>query len=233
MVGQAIGMPNRFGVVFTGGLTFVDVALWCLLFVPLDYRWYNIFYWSGPAGMSYDWWAVAITVLGIIGWGLLRDLPGFGYRLVPTFKDVYIGVGALLALAAVVVPLGLLTGFLQWPPAEIPTFWQVFTLWWENVLTIAITEELFFRVVVMNGLNMTVKNNWNEWFGLIASSLWFGLMHWPRRQGHLTQQILYASPAFVSGILYGKAYMLSDNNILAPVLTHSLTDTAWAFLFKG
>jgi len=85
----------------------------------------------------------------------------------------------------------------------------------------------------MNGVNQSVKNNWNGWKGLLISSLCFGLMHWPRREGHLTQQILYASFAFVSGILYGQAYMLSGNNIVAGVITHSLTDTAWSFLFSN
>ena len=125
MVGQSIGTTNNKGWTFTGGLTFVDTAMWCLLFIPLDYRWYDTYYWFGPAGMSYDWWALAITLLvrvyylyasttkltqplqqGVIGWGLLRDLPGFGYRLIPTFKDLVIGVGALVGLGCVVVPIG-------------------------------------------------------------------------------------------------------------------------------
>jgi len=208
------------------------VALWCLLFIPLDYRWFNVYYWFGPAGMAYDWWALAITLLGVVGWGAFRGLPGFGYRLLPDLKDLGIAVGALLGLAAVVVPLGLLTGFLNWPPAHIPTFAQVFTLWLENVLTVAITEELFFRVVLMNGINVSVKNNWSGWFGILVSSLCFGLMHWPRREGHPIEQLIYASLAFVSGILYSQAYRLSGNNIIAAVLTHSLTDTAWSFIFS-
>ena len=63
LVGHLVGTSTRSGWVFQGGLTFVDAALWCLLFIPLDYRWYDTYYWFGPSGMDYDWWALAITLL--------------------------------------------------------------------------------------------------------------------------------------------------------------------------
>jgi len=231
-VGQHIGTLSNTGQTYNGGITGVDVAMWCLLFIGLDYRWYDTDYWFGAPGMMYDWWAVAITLLGLIGWGMLRNLQGFGYRLIPTLKDFGIAILSLLALASVVIPIGLWTGFLVWPPSQIPTVIDVFTLWFENVLTVAITEELFFRMVIMNGINQTWPSS-RGWKGLFISSIIFGLMHWPRKSGQLIEQILYASLAFIAGLVYGNAYQLSGNNILAAVLTHSLTDTLWAFVLSG
>ena len=194
-------------------------------------------YYYGPPHLAYDWWAIAITVQGIFCYLLFAKQPGFGYRLIPSWKDILIAGIFLVLLGVPVIPLGLLSGFLEWDELLIPSsFMEVFSLWWENVVSIAITEELLFRVVLMNGLNTRMegsKYNKGGWMGLLFSSTVFGLMHIPRRNGDMISQALYTLFAFISGLCYGGAYILSGNNIIAPVLTHSLTDTIWAFLFRG
>lgn len=187
--------------------------------------------------MDYDWWALAITVLALQGWLLFSDLPQFGYRLIPTWKDLVVGFGFLFFLGAPVLPIGLLTGFLEWQSLYVPNVIDVFCLWWENVLTVAITEEIFFRVVLMSGINAgfaaspkLFKYNKFGWVGLVFSSVFFGLMHLPRRED-LLMQSLYGFFAFISGFVYGGAYLLSGNNIIAAVICHSVTDTVWAFFF--
>jgi len=212
---------------FTG----LDIILWVVLFVPLDLRWIYTNYWVSPVGLGYDWWALAITLAGLIGWGIYREWNGFGYRLIPNLKDIGIAFGSLLGFGAIVIPLGLYSGFLHWPPENVPTFIEVFTLWLENVLTVAITEELFFRMIIMNGINQTFPTQ-SGIYGLLVSASMFGLMHWPREAGHLTLQMLYTSFAFISGLFYGEAYRWSGNNIIAAVLVHSWTDTAWSFLLS-
>jgi len=212
-------------------ITGIDFIIWAVLFVPLDLRWFYTSYWVSPVPLAYDWWSLAITLTGLLGWGIYRDWNGFGYRLIPNLKDIGLTLGALLGFGAIIIPVGLYTGFLHWPPEHIPTFIEVFTLWLENVLTVAITEELFFRMVIMNGINQTFPSK-SGFYGLLISAGMFGLMHWPRMAGHLTDQILYVSFAFVAGIFYGETYRWSGNNIIAAVLTHSLTDTAWSFLLS-
>lgn len=49
-------------------------------------------------------------------------------------------------------------------------------------------------------------------------------MHWPRVHD-LTSKLAYVALAFLAGLLYGSAYLFSGNNILAPAIAHTLTDT--------
>jgi len=46
-------------------------------------------------------------------------------------------------------------------------------------------------------------------------------------------QLSYAGFAFIAGLSNGAAYRYSGDNLLAPVLAHSITDTVWAFVFSG
>ena len=232
-----ICLRNRnFGIQTLSGS---DLLIFVLLFAPLDYRWVYTDYYYGAPHLGYDWWAIAVTTHGIMCYLLFIDYIGFGYRLIPTWKDILIAFIFLVFLGIPIIPLGLLSGFLVWDEIIIPSFLEVFALWWENIVSIAITEELFFRVILMNGLNQHLKQedsirkyNKGGWIGLLFSAIVFGLMHLPRRSGDIISHLLYASFAFISGLCYGGSYILSGNNIIAPVITHSVTDTVWAFLFR-
>lgn len=91
----------------------------------------------------------------------------------------------------------------------------------------ALTEELFFRAVLFNGFNQKLER---PWLALFLSSLCFGLMHWPREHS-TSARSEYVLEAIVAGMVYGIAYWKSGNNILAPVITHALTDSLWDALF--
>ena len=159
------------------------------------------------------------------------EVRGFGYRLIPHWRDPIIGIAVLIPLFIAIVPLGIYLGFLSWPPSSTPSFLDALSLWWENVLTVAITEELFYRCVMFNGINQTWPSKWN-WKGLLLSSALFGLMHIPR-ESKLDMQAMYACFATIAGALYACAYYLSGNNIIAAVISHSVTDTVWAFVLGG
>jgi len=213
------------------GLTPIDIALWLLIWVPLDLRWVYSFYWTGVSFMGYDYWALFYTNCILFGWLIFRDFRGFGYRLIPNWKDPLIGIGVLIPLLGIIVPLGILSGFLHWPPSETPSALDVISLWWENVLTVAITEELFYRVILFNGINHTWPSKYN-WKGFVFSSIMFGLMHIPR-ESELEMQAIYASFAAVAGVCYASAYYFSGNNIVAAIISHSVTDTVWSFVLSG
>lgn len=225
---------REFGKHSWNGIIGGDLLIFVILFAPLDFRWFETDYFYGPRSLGYDWWALAITVLAIVGWKFCNNMPGFGYRLIPTWKDFLIGFLFAVLLGIPIIPLGLWTGFLNlnWDELVIPSFLDVICLWWENILTVAITEEIFFRVVLMNGINQGIKRyNRFGWVGLFCSSIVFGLMHLPRR-GELIPQLLYGLFAFIAGLCYGGSYILSGNNIIAAVISHSITDTVWAFLLQ-
>ncbi|HCW51504.1 MAG TPA: hypothetical protein DGR79_05490 [Clostridiales bacterium] len=204
------------------GLTWADVAVWMLLWIPFDLRWvYDL-------GGDYHWWAIALSVLGVIGWYGMRDLPGFGYRLVPRWRDVAVALAATAALMVVLIPVGLAIDFLSWPPSKPPQLWRALFMFVGVFLTIAVPEELFFRGVLQHGLDQTTSR---RWLSLLAASFLFGLMHW-NNAGDLTEKAAYVALATVAGLFYGLAYRRSGNSLLAPVLTHTLVDVIWATFFR-
>ncbi len=200
------------------GLTWMDVAIWMLFWIPFDLRWiYDL-------GGDYNWWSIALSVLAVVGWYGLRDLPEFGYRLVPQWRDIVIALVATAVFAAIVIPIGLAIDFLSWPPSQSPQLLTSVLMFIGVFLTVAIPEELFFRGILQHGLDQLYQR---RWLTLLAASFLFGLMHW-NNVDDLTTKIAYVALATLAGVFYGWTYRRSGNNLLAPVLTHTLVDVIWA-----
>ena len=209
------------------GLTWADAAVWLLLWIPFDLRW-NYDLWFGPAGFAYNWWAVALTVVGVLGWYGLRDLPVFGYRLVPRRRDLTLALAATAVFAAIVIPIGLAIDFLTFPPSKPLSLSLLAAHFVGLFLTVALPEELFFRGILLHGLDqMSQRRGWM----LFLSSLAFGLMHW-NNAGDLTEKIAYVALATLAGAFYGWAYRKSGNNLLSAVFTHTFVDLLWSALFR-
>jgi len=201
-------------------LNWTDLTLWILLWIPFDLRWYMEI--LPAASDSYVWWSVAISVIAVIGWYGYRDAD-IGYNLVPKFKDLRVALIALVMIMVVVVPPGLLTGFLTF---SIPESFDIPKLTVHFVglfLTVALPEELFFRGILLRGLEKIFSK---KWIPLVISSLAFGLMHW-NNVSTLSTQITYVSLAAIAGMGYGWAYRKSGNNLLAAILVHTLVDWTW------
>ena len=207
------------------GLTWTDVTVWLLLWIPFDLRW-NYELWTGADGFAYNWWAVAVSVTAVIGWGVLRGLPNFGYRLIPNWRDIKVTLILTTIFAAIIIPIGLAIDFLEFPPSDVPTVTAVLASAVGLFLTVAIPEELFFRAVLLNGLEQMSSS---KWMPMLVSSFAFGLMHW-NNASDLETQIAYVALATVAGVFYGLAYKRSGNNLLAAVLVHTLVDLIWRFL---
>lgn len=205
-------------------LTWTDVVLWILLWIPFDLRWSMELH---PM-LDYTWWSIVISVIAVIGWRGYRKAE-IGINLVPRFKDLYIALLALLMIMAVVVPPGILTGFLKF---KIPETFPVAKLAAHFIglfLTVALPEELFFRGLLLRGLE---KVSQKKLVPMVVSSLAFGLMHWNNISG-LTMQITYVSLASIAGFGYAWAYKKSGNNLLAAVLTHTLVDWVWKLILAA
>ena len=201
-------------------LTWTDLLLWMVLWIPFDLRWYMGML---PAGSdSYAWFSVALSVIAIIGWNGYRN-AGIGYNLVPTLKDLRVVGLSMLIIMAFVLPPGLLTGFLTF---SMPESYNVPKLIFQFIglfLTVALPEELFFRGILLGGMEKMFSK---KWIPLVISSLAFGLMHW-NNVNTLSTQITYVSLAAVAGMGYGWAYRKSGNNIIAAILVHTLVDWVW------
>ncbi len=209
------------------GLTWADATVWLLLWIPFDLRW-NYDLWTGPQGFAYHWWAVMLCVAGVVGWYGLRGLPGFGYRLSPRWQDVRVALSATALFAIIVIPIGLAIDFLAFPPSQMPTLMGIAARFAGLFVTVALPEELFFRGILLHGLDqMSSRRGWM----LFLSATAFGLMHW-NNAGDLTTRVAYVALATLAGIFYGWAYRKSGNNLLSAVLTHTFVDLLWGVLFQ-
>jgi membrane protease YdiL (CAAX protease family) len=205
-------------------LNWADLAIWIILWIPFDLRWYI----EMQSGLDYNWWSIALSVIAVIGWYGCRGAD-IGYNLVPAFKDLYITLLSLAMILVFVVPPGLLTGFLSF---SIPEFFDVPKLAAHFIglfLTVALPEELFFRGILLRGLEKVFSK---KWIPMLISSLAFGLMHW-NNVDTLSVQISYVLLATVAGLGYAWAYKKSGNNLFAAILTHTLVDWIWKLFLAG
>ncbi len=208
----------------SSGFTWTDIALWMILWIPFDLRWAMELH---PL-LNYAWWSVAISVVAVIGWGGYSQSE-IGINLVPKFKDLQVTLLALLMIMVVIVPPGIISGFLTF---AVPAKFDVSKLTIHFIglfLTVALPEELFFRGILLRGLE---KVSTKKWVPIVVSSLAFGLMHWNNISG-LTMQITYVSLAAIAGVGYAWAYKKSGNNLLAAILTHTLVDWIWKLFLAG
>ena len=193
-----------------------DLLAWLLLWVPFDLRWWNELY-SGPDGQyGYEIWSVYVTGVALLGWGLCRRSPPLGIRL-PRSRDVIVSFGALLILAALLIPPGLVTGFLRWNPTP-PDLFQGASLFGLLALTVALPEELFFRSLLQTWCERWVGR---RWFGLVLASVAFGLMHWNNRPD-LAEKVVYCALATVAGLGYGLSFR--HGGLFAAVMCHTAVD---------
>jgi len=201
-----------------------DLAIWIILWIPFDLRWYSELH----PDLDYTWWSVAISVTAIIGWYGYRNAD-IGFRLFPNLKDLYIAVLALLIIMVLVVPPGLLTGFLSFSMPESYDIPRLAVHFIGLFLTVALPEELFFRGILLRGLEKVFSR---KWIPMAISSLAFGLMHW-NNINVLSMQITYVSLATIAGLGYAWAYRKSGNNLFAAILTHTLVDWVWKLFLTG
>lgn len=205
-------------------LNWSDLAIWIILWIPFDLRWYM----EMQPNLDYTWWSIAITVIGIIGWYGYREAD-IGFNLVPTFKDLLIALSALVMIMVVVIPPGLATGFLSFSIPESFDIPKLTAYFIGLFLTVALPEELFFRGIMLRGLDKVFSK---KWIPMLISSLAFGLMHW-NNVNNLSMQITYVSLATIAGLGYGWAYKKSGDNLLAAILAHTLVDWVWKLLLTS
>jgi len=207
-------------------LNWTDLVLWILLWIPFDLRWSMELL---PAGIeSYGWLSVALSVISVIGWSGYRGAD-IGFNLVPKIKDLRVALTALAIIMAFVVPPGLITGFLKFNVPESYNIPKLVLHFVGLFLTVALPEELFFRGILLRGLDKIFSR---KWIPLVISSLAFGLMHW-NNVSTLSTQITYVALATIAGVGYGLAYRKSGNSLFAAILVHTLVDWVWKLFLAG
>lgn len=158
--------------------------------------------------------SVFYGVFGVLAvlWALIADRPGFFWLGSPPAPDRLLLHG-LLGLAVgflVVVASRVLTRLLPGMTELVDWFGEVLgsVSWWEAFCLAALSsvgEELLFRGAMQPTL------------GLLATSVLFGLVHWPWKQRLLVWPIFALIMGVVLGLLFEQT-----GNLLAPIAAHFL-----------
>ncbi|MFV3304530.1 lysostaphin resistance A-like protein [Pseudomonas sp. NY15181] len=156
-------------------------------------------------------WDKALVGVTLLAWWLRRT-PVPEEKRSPDFAAIAI-VTTLFAVPLVAVAGGLVVWNPKWPPG----FW----LWMlVNVCVISLTEEAFFRGLLQSEL----VRRFGAPFGVAASSILFGLVHWPINP-------LFAVVAGIAGLGYGLAFHFSGR-LLVAVLLHAAVNSLHLLLFS-
>ena len=204
-------------------LTWPDALAILAIWLPLDLRLFlDIWTWPDAIG-AYTMTVVLAVDLALLLFVAFRQLDGVGYRFQIGWKDLAaFGVNVAMCLA-LVVPLGIATGFVRFDPSADPLSFVVSFL--TILLTIALPEELLFRGLIQNLLQKTWGHSGRA---LVVTSVVFGLAHLnngPRPDWR------YAVLATVAGFFYGRAY-LQSGGLIAAALVHASIDAVWRGLFR-
>ena len=162
--------------------------------------------------------------IGIIVFLLVRrvDRSGYSYNWARGWTTVV--VGCFLLLAAVVIPLSVRIHFTRFdlslarPKLIVPELIGVF-------LFTAWGEEFFFRGLLQNALQRTLRN---EYLGWAAASVIFGLSH--IRHGHFPNW-RYVLLATIAGVIYGFVWR-KTGSMTASSAVHMAVDVTWRQIFR-
>jgi CAAX protease family protein len=143
------------------------------------------------------------------------DRIGYTFRL--SGRDLRVALIGTAAFAVVGVPIGLVTGFLEWNPRADPVRIAVAPI--AIYLATGVPEEFLFRGLIQNTLERALGRA-----ALPIASIIFGLAHLP--------DVRYVLLATLAGAAYGWVY-LATRRITASAVTHALVDWIWVLLLRG
>ncbi|HET6842760.1 MAG TPA: CPBP family intramembrane glutamic endopeptidase [Candidatus Angelobacter sp.] len=164
-----------------------------------------------------------LTDLALYCYLVVKPVEGIGYDLVPNTSDFKFGFREFLFYAPIVIPAGLLLGFLHFHPI-LPNPLMAVASWIFTFVFVAMPEELFFRGLLQNILERRLGRRG----ALLAASLLFGLSHFNKRAAFNWRYILLAT---IAGIFYGRAW-LARRRLFASSVTHASVDTVWSLWFR-
>lgn len=150
-------------------------------------------------------------------------------------KKILLVLGLLAIIFAIVVPIGLATGFLAWNPQ-----WMGIDVFLGSFIgiffTIALPEELITRGAIQHQLlqkygekeGKNLKHAVN-WLIIITVSLLFGASHWNNTSERFVW--VYIGLASIAGIIYSMGFIFGG--LVTAMLIHTLVDWIWSILFKA
>ena len=230
LVPTALLLPDRLRHRET--LNWRDVLAMLAMAVPVAAGWLQGI-WIWPQDI-YVFRPIFCVLVGGYAFMVLRNLDGVGFRLLWRRKDISYGFLNLVAFSIPAIPLGIMLNFIHphhmagltraGGMGPVPNFLFLFI---GIYLTVAIPEELLFRGILQNILVRTIHKGPRGLYGLLISSVVFGLSHLHHAP---VPNWRYAILATLAGIFYGNVYR-TRQRLCASALTHALVDTIWHFWF--
>lgn len=161
----------------------------------------------------------------LLAFAVWRRLPGIGYRLEWSRAIARAGVSNFLVFGLLAVPLGLALGFIHWTYSAEK--WLEVPLWLPLIFLFnALPEEIFFRGLIQNWLELRTRNRRT---GLLLAALIFGAAH--LNNGPPVPNWKFFLLATLAGVFYGRAWQ-QTGSLTASALTHTLVNTGWRLFFR-
>ena len=162
------------------------------------------------------WMNIPVFILTcLIAVYVSKKKPGYFLKNKKIQKRLFIPI-FITSLGTIII-IGELTNLLFYfypiPDYIIDTFKNLLSNKWgviAAILVAAVTEEIFFRGIILTGL----KNNYGDWLGILFSALLFALIH------VIPWQVF---PAFIAGIFLGWLYIKFESIILC-ICVHSFNN---------
>lgn len=183
-------------------------------------------------GYSFNALWVSALCLAIISIQFDEYLEYFNWDF--DLKKIGFPIGILFSFAIIVLPVGLLTGFLVWNPTweGIGMFLLTFLGIW---FTIALPEEVIARGIIQHQMVNAAKNNllnFKKWYKMIIillASFIFGISHWNNTSAEFIW--IYIGLATVAGIGFGACW--EKYGLFSSMLMHTIIDFVWVMCFKA
>ena len=186
-----------------------------VLWLPIEFNLLPQLRLPPPDGLRAAPFAALATGLYLFLVACPLDRIGYTFRL--SSRDVRVALIATAAFAVIGLPIGLVTGFLEWNPRADAVRLAVAPI--AIYLVTAVPEEFLFRGLIQNTLERAVGRA-----ALPIASIIFGLAHLP--------DVRYVLLATLAGVAYGWVY-LATRRITASAVTHALVDWIWVLLLRG
>ncbi len=196
--------------------------------VPIPAHWLaDVWLWPyGPPQDLYFLLPLGSVCIGVYAFAAVRNLDEIGYKLLWRARDAGVGVANWAIFSAIAIPLGYALHFIHFHPHRVSALNMIGTFL-GIYLTIAIPEEVFFRGILQNLLEKSIRAGPPGRYALLIASAIFGASHFHHPP---VPNWRYCIMATVAGIFYGLAFQWRRRTS-ASGLTHALVDTLWHFWF--
>jgi uncharacterized protein len=186
-----------------------------VLWLPVEFNLLPQLRLPPPDGLRAAPFAALATGLYLFLVACPLDRIGYTFRL--SRRDFRIALIATAAFSVVGLPIGLVSGFLEWNPRLDVVRIAVAPL--AIYLVTGVPEEFLFRGLIQNTLERAIGRA-----ALPIASIVFGLAHLP--------DLRYVLLATLAGLAYGWVYLVT-RRITASAVTHALVDWIWVLLLRG